>query len=123
MKPSRINIKYDIETENGTEQKELPFVVGILSDLSGNAPAQIKSSIKQRKFIDIDLQSINSVMQSISPGVKVNINNEIIQLYFNSIQDFDACNIAKQVPSLNKLLIIKQQLRDLLSKVTNLSNN
>ena len=116
MKTSRINIKYEIETENGTEQKELPFVVGVMANFSGNSPQNPKISLKKRRFIDVSYSTINELMQQISPGIKISNDKIHTQLHFNSMEDFEADNIAHQVPEINKLVIIRQQLKDLLNK-------
>ncbi len=125
MKTSRINIKYEIETENGVEQKELPFVVGVMANLSGNCPGKEKPTVKQRNFIDVNYSTLNHVMQQISPGIRVDVDNFLVnqpnkkistQLIFNSMEDFEAENIAKQIPEINKLVLVRQQLKDLLNK-------
>ena len=124
IRKPRIHIKYDIETEGGTIQKELPFVVGVMGDFSGNNSTN-SENIKEKKFIQIDADNLPSVMKKIAPGLNINVKNELtgsdeellnIDLKFNSIEDFEPINIINQVPSLKNLKATRDKLRDLLSK-------
>ena len=92
VRPPRVQITYDVEIGNAIEMKELPFVVGILADLSGN-PAEALPKIKERKFVEIDRDSFSDVMNSIKPRLALRVGNKLLndgsqmsaELYFNNI--------------------------------------
>jgi len=124
VRKPRIHIKYDIETEGGTIQKELPFVVGVMGDFSGNNSSN-KQTIKEKKFIQIDPDNFDTVMQKVDPGLNLRVNNTLgnsdseelsVSLKFKSIDDFEPNNIINQVPALKELKETRDKLRDLLSK-------
>jgi type VI secretion system protein ImpB len=124
VRPPRVHITYDVETEGAVVQKELPFVVGVLGDFSGN-PAEPLKPLKDRKFIQIDRDNFNDVMGRMTPGLNLRVENTLAgdgsemgaQLKFNSIEDFEPANVVKQVDPLRKLLETRDKLRDLLAKV------
>ncbi len=105
-------------------EKELPFVVGVLGDFSGN-PTEPLKPLKDRKFIQIDRDNIDDVMTRMTPGLNLRVENTLkgdnselaVQLKFNSMDDFEPANVAKQVEPLRKLLETRDKLRDLLTKV------
>ncbi len=125
VRKPRVHIKYDIETEGASEQKELPFVVGVMGDFSGNQPAKEKKPLKDRKFIQIDPDNFDSVMQKISPGIQIQVDNTLtnddrklaVNLNFNSMNDFEPNQIVNQVDSLRNLKQIRDKFRDLLTKL------
>lgn len=124
VRKPRVHITYDVETEGAVEEKELPFVVGVIGDFSGHPTKKLKS-LKDRKFVNIDRDNINKVMKEMSPGLNLRVENTLqgdgsemaVQLEFNSMDDFEPANVAKQVEPLNKLLETRDKLRDLLTKV------
>jgi type VI secretion system protein ImpB len=124
VRKPRVHITYDVETEGAVVQKELPFVVGVLGDFSGNPTEKLKP-LKDRKFIQIDRDNFNDVMQRMTPGLNLRVENTLaddgsemaVQLKFDSMEDFDPANVAKQVEPLRKLLETRDKLRDLLTKV------
>jgi type VI secretion system protein ImpB len=124
VRKPRVHIKYEVETEGAVVEKELPFVVGVLGDFSGN-PTQALKPLKDRKFIQIDRDNFNDVMGRMTPGLNIKVENTIandnsemaVQLQFGSIEDFDPGNVARQVEPLRKLLETRDKLRDLLTKV------
>lgn len=124
VRPPRVHITYDVETEGAVIQKELPFVVGVLGDFSGNPTDKLKP-LKDRKFIQIDRDNFNDVMARMTPGLNLKAENTLkddgsemaVQLKFNSMEDFEPANVVKQVPALKKLLDTRDKLRDLLTKV------
>lgn len=131
VRKPRIHISYDVETEGGTEKKELPFIVGTMGDYSGNAPTKEKKSLKERNFIEIDADNFDDVVERIGPGVRFKVDNVLseeegremqVELAFNKMEDFEPMNIAKQVPALKSLLEARQQLEEILSKA-DLSQN
>jgi type VI secretion system protein ImpB len=124
VRKPRVHIKYEVETEGAVVEKELPFVVGILGDFSGN-PTQPLKSLKDRKFIQIDRDNFNEIMARMTPGVNMKVENTLkgdgsemaVQLKFNSMDDFDPGRIVQQVEPLKKLLETRDRIRDLLTKV------
>lgn len=124
VRKPRVHITYEVETEGAVVEKELPFVVGILGDFSGN-PTEPLKPMKDRKFIQIDRDNINDVMRRMTPGLNLRVENTLkgdgsemaVQLKFNSMDDFEPTNVVKQVEPLKKLLETRDKLRDLLTKV------
>ena len=124
VRKPRIHIKYEVETEGATIQKELPFVVGVMGDFAGNNPGIEAKELKDRKFIKIDPDNVNEVMQKIQPGVQMRVKNTLkeddsemaVNLQFNSMEDFEPANIVDQVPALKELKAVRDKLRDLQSK-------
>lgn len=123
VRKPRVHIKYEVETEGAMVQKELPFVVGVLGDFSGD-PREPLKPLKDRKFIQIDRDNFNEVMARIKPGLSLKVDNELtndntqmsIELKFDSMDDFTPDKIVTQVPALKRLLDTRNQLRDLLTK-------
>jgi type VI secretion system protein ImpB len=124
VRKPRVHITYEVETEGAVVVKELPFVVGVIGDFSGN-PTEPLKPMKDRKFIQIDRDNINDVMKRMTPGLNMRVENTLaddgsemsVQLKFNSMEDFDPTNVVKQVEPLRKLLETRDRLRDLLTKV------
>ncbi|QDU58362.1 type VI secretion system contractile sheath small subunit [Aeoliella mucimassa] len=123
VRPPRVQITYDVETNGALEKKELPFVVGVMADLSGDAAADNKP-LKQRKFVPIDRDNFNEVMEKAEPRLAMNVADRLtgevdtnlsVALKFSNITDYEPQNVAKQVPSLNKLLEARHKLRQVLS--------
>lgn len=123
VRKPRVHITYDVETEGATVQKELPFVVGVIGDFSGD-PTEPLKPMKDRKFIQIDRDNFNDVMARMTPGLKMKVDNTLaddgsqfaVDLAFKSIEDFEPGRVVQQVEPLRKLLETRNQLRDLLSK-------
>src|SRR5713101_182979 len=111
VRKPRVHITYEVETEGAVVQKELPFVVGVLGDFSGNPTAPLKP-LKDRKFIQIDRDNFNDVMARMTPGLNLKVENTLkgdgsempVQLKFGSIEDFEPGRIVNQVEPLRKLL-------------------
>lgn len=121
-RPPRVQITYDVEVGGAVEKKELPLVVGLLADLSGQ-PLVAPPKLKARRLIDIDRDNFNEVMQKIAPRLDLSVpdtfkdGNLKIELNFSSFEDFHPEAIVRQVPRLSKLLEARRQLRDLLGKL------
>jgi type VI secretion system protein ImpB len=123
VRKPRVHITYDVETEGAMVQKELPFVVGVIGDFSGD-PTEPLKPLKDRKFIQIDRDNFNDVMARMTPGVKMKVDNTLaddgsqlsVDLAFKSMEDFEPGRIVQQVEPLRKLMETRNQLRDLLSK-------
>lgn len=124
VRKPRVHITYDVEVGDAVVTKELPFVMGIMGDFSGNPTAPPKS-LTQRKFVEIDRDNFNDVMASISPELNIRVKNTLVegeedkemavQLKFKSMDDFDPARIVEQVPALKSLLDSRDKLRDLLT--------
>ena len=124
VRKPRVHITYEVETEGAVVVKELPFVVGVMGDFSGNPTEKLKP-LKDRKFVQIDRDNINDVMKRMTPGLNLKVKNTLkgddsemgVQLKFESMEDFEPANVVKQVDPLRKLLETRDKLRDLLTKV------
>jgi type VI secretion system protein ImpB len=124
VRKPRVHITYDVETEGAEILKELPFVVGIMGDFSGD-PTQPLRPLSERKFIQIDRDNFNEVMARMTPGLNLRVDNKLaddgsemaVSLKFNSIDDFEPARVAEQIPALKALLETRNKLRDLMSKV------
>jgi type VI secretion system protein ImpB len=120
----RVHITYEVETEGAVVQKELPFVVGVVGDFSGN-PTEPLKSLKDRKFVQIDRDNFNEVMTKMTPGLNLKVDNTLkgdgsqmaVDLKFGSIEDFEPAQVVDQVEPLRKLLDTRNKLRDLMTKV------
>jgi type VI secretion system protein ImpB len=126
VRPPRVMIDYKVETEGAEPILELPFVVGVLADLSAMPNEGVKKPMKQRRFVPIDRDSFNSVMAQQAPRLALKVPNKLtgdgqdklaVELNFKSMADFDPARLAEQVPALNELLIMRKKLTELLSKM------
>jgi type VI secretion system protein ImpB len=123
VRKPRVHITYDVETEGAQVVKELPFVLGVMGDFSGDS-AVAKKSLKERKFVDLKKDKFDQVMSRIEPGVKMKVENTIekngkefeVNLKFRSMEDFEPEKIVEQVEPLRKLLETRNRLRDLMAK-------
>lgn len=122
-RPPRVQITYDVEIGGAVEKKELPLVVGLLADLSGQ-PLEAPPKLKARRLVDIDRDNFNEVMAKIAPRLDLSVpdtykgeGNLKIELNFTEFDHFHPEAIVNQVPRLAKLLEVRQQLRDLLGKL------
>lgn len=124
VRKPRVHITYEVETEGAQVERELPFVVGVMGDFSGD-PTQPLRPMAERKFIQIDRDNFNDVMARMTPGVKLKVDNKLandgsqmaVDLKFNSMDDFEPAKIVEQVPALKALMETRNKLRDLMSKV------
>ncbi|MGA0089852.1 MAG: type VI secretion system contractile sheath small subunit [Burkholderiaceae bacterium] len=122
-RPPRVQITYDVEIGDAVEKKELPFVMGVLADLAGH-PDGTPSKLKDRRFVEIDRDNFNQIMEKISPRLDLSVEDRLkgegeikVELNFKEFSDFHPEAIVQQVPRLAKLLEARTQLRDLLSKL------
>jgi type VI secretion system protein ImpB len=124
VRKPRVHITYDVETEGAAVRKELPFVVGVLGDFSGN-PTEPLKPMSDRKFIEVDRDNFDEVMARMTPGLELRVENTIqgdgsemaVNLRFDRMDDFDPGNVAKQVEPLKKLLDARDRLKELQSAV------
>ncbi|MFV0334217.1 MAG: type VI secretion system contractile sheath small subunit [Tropicimonas sp.] len=124
VRKPRVHIKYEVETEGAMVEKELPFVVGVLGDFSGDPTAEPKP-FGERKFVQIDRDNFDAVMARMAPGLNLRVKNTLsgdddtemrVQLAFNSLDDFEPARVVEQVPALKALMESRNQLRDLMAK-------
>lgn len=123
VRKPRVHITYDVETGNAEQTKELPFVVGVMGDYSGDN-TENKKSLKERKFVSIDRDNFNQVMGNVAPSVNMKVENTLagdnsemaVELKFNHMDDFNPTSIVNQVEPLKQLLEARNKLRDLMSK-------
>jgi len=126
IRPPRVQLTYDVEVGDGKEIKELPFVNGVLGDFSAASELE-KTKLKDKKFINVDLDNIDEVMQSLAPRAAFQVENTLteegghmsVDLTFNSMQDFRPENIVQQVDPLRKLVEARERLTDLRNKISN----
>ena len=123
VRKPRVHITYDVETNGAEVKKELPFVVGVMGDYSGDN-AEGKKALKERKFVNIDRDNFNDVMGKVAPTASLKVDNTLagdgselaVDLKFKSMDDFNPENLVQQVDPLRKLLEARNKLRDLMSK-------
>jgi type VI secretion system protein ImpB len=120
-RPPRVHITYE-NPANAEEKVEIPFVMGVMADLSGNTPGVDKPEIPDRKFLDFDMDNLDARMAAIQPGVSFRVENKLVensgekmgvQLRFDKMADFEPGAIAKQIPAVARLLEARQQLANL----------
>lgn len=120
----RVQITYDVETNGAMQKVELPFVVGVLADLSGN-PKEPPKALKDRKMVQIDRDNFNDVLAKTAPRLAMRVQNRLtdedsklaVELNFKHIDDFEPARVAEQIPALRELLQMRQKLNQLLSKM------
>jgi type VI secretion system protein ImpB len=124
IRPPRVHITYDVEVGGAIENKELPFVLGVLGDFSGNPDEQLPR-VKDRKLIEIDRDNFDGVLAAMKPRLTYRVDNKLtndgskmgVELRFKSMDDFHPDNVVQQVEPLRKLVSARQRLSDLLSKM------
>lgn len=120
-RPPRVHITYE-DPYDAERKIELPFVMGVMSDLSGNASSVEKPDMAERKFVDFDMDNFEQRMAAIDPGVRLNVDDRLsdssskisVELHFKKMDDFGPAAVARQVPPLAKLLEAREQLANLL---------
>ena len=124
VRPPRVQLTYDVEKGDAIEEKELPFVVGVMGDFSGN-PEQPLPRVKDRRFVNVDLDNFDEVMEGMAPRAVYRVPNRIsdeggefaVELKFNSIDDFRPEAVVEQVEPLRRLLETRSKLADLRNKL------
>jgi type VI secretion system protein ImpB len=130
VRPPRVHIRYDVHNYDAEVGKELPFVVGVMGDYSGNASTAKFQPLADRKFTNIDRDNFNDVMAKVSPGLNLRVENTLkgdkselaVNLNFKNMNDFEPGQIVKQVPALSKMLETRNKLRDLLTQADKSAN-
>src|SRR5262247_2685000 len=117
----RVQIEYDVELYGAEKKIQLPFVMGVLADLTGK-PATPLPSVDERKFLDIDVDNFDSRMKALKPRAAFQVPNTLtgegninVELTFDSMEDFSPAAVAQKVDALNKLLEARQQLSNLIT--------
>jgi len=122
VRPPRVQITYDVEVGGAIELKELPFVVGVLGDFTGN-PEQPLPKLKERKFVEVNPDNFDTVLEGMKPHLSFAVENKLsdepdapqlkVDLKFRKMDDFEPANVAKQVKPLKQLLDLRTRLSDL----------
>jgi type VI secretion system protein ImpB len=125
VRPPRVNISYEVETGGAIEEKELPFVMAVLGDFTGQ-PTEPLEKLKDRKFAEVTLDNFDEVLASMKPHLALTVDNKLsdeeggklaVDLTFKSLDDFAPDRVAQNVEPLQKLLELRSQLADLRGKV------
>lgn len=120
----RVQITYDVETNGALQQKELPFVVGVVADLSAQRTTPLPG-LKDRKFVEVDRDNLNKVMADAAPEINIRVDNKLsedgtqlsVPLKFRGMDDFQPARVAEQVAPLKELLEMRQRLDEVLAKI------
>jgi type VI secretion system protein ImpB len=122
-----VQITYDVDTLGAIQKKELPFIVGILADLSGKPDPDVpQPKLKERKFVEIDRDNFDAVLEAIGPRMAFRVPNRLdpdaqgsfnVLLNFKTMEDFNPEKIVKQIAPLNELFVARNRLNDLLAKL------
>jgi type VI secretion system protein ImpB len=122
VRPPRVHVTYNVEIGNAIELKEIPFVMGVLADLSG-MPDEPLPKIKDRRFVEITPDNFDSVLESMKPRVAFSVENKLsddanagkigVDLSFKTMDDFEPENVARRVGPLRELLELRTKLSDL----------
>ena len=117
----RVQIEYDVELYGAEKKVQLPFVMGVLADLSGK-PSEPLAPVADRKFLDIDVDNFDSRMKALKPRAAFQVPNTLtgegninVEITFESMDDFSPAAVARKVDALNKLLEARQQLSNLIT--------
>ncbi len=124
VRSPRVQITYDVEIGGAIQMKEIPFVVGVLGDLSGN-PDEPLPKLKDRKFVEIDRDNFNTVLAGMKPRLAYRVDNKLtnddskigVELRFKSLDDFHPERVAEQITPVRKLVEARKKLSDLMAKL------
>lgn len=120
----RVQIMYDVEVGDATERKELPFVLGVLGDYSGQ-PRKPLERLKDRKFVQVDNENFDEVLAGMAPRLALKVENRLgekeglmgVELEFSRLEDFEPIAVVRQVEPLRRLLELRTRLADLKNKM------
>jgi type VI secretion system protein ImpB len=122
VRPPRVHVTYDVQVGDAIEAKEIPFVMGVLADLSGQ-PVEPLPRLKERRFVEVSLDNFDSVLESMRPHIAFGVENKLsdepnagqlkVDLNFKSMEDFEPEQVARQVRPLKELLDLRTKLSDL----------
>jgi type VI secretion system protein ImpB len=120
-RPPRVQIEYDVEVYGSEKKIQLPFIAGVMADLSGK-PAEPLPVIEDRKFLEIDIDNFDERMKAVKPRVAFHVPNTLtgqgnlaVELTFEKMDEFSPAQVAKNVEPLGKLLTARQQLANLIA--------
>lgn len=124
VRAPRVHITYEVEIGGAIEQKDLPFVLGVLGDFSGH-PGEQLPRVRDRKLIEIDRDNFDQVLAGMKPRLAYRVDNTLagdgskinVELRFNSLEDFEPDKVVQQVEPLRRLIEARQRLSDLLSRM------
>lgn len=126
VRPPRVHLTYDVQVGDAIEKKELPFVVGVLGEFSGQPdPDKPLPKLKDRKFVEVDVDNFDDVMSGMSPKSSYRVKNKLspaggefgVNLEFKSMEDFRPESVVQQVEPLRKLVEARSRLADLRNKL------
>jgi type VI secretion system protein ImpB len=122
VRPPRVHVTYDVEVGDAIEMKELPFVMGVLGDFTGQ-PEQPLPRLRDRKFVEVNPDNFDQVLEGMKPHLSFSVENKLaedadaaqlkVDLHFKSMDDFSPENVARQVKPLRELLDLRTKLSDL----------
>lgn len=122
VRPPRVHVTYDVEVGDAIEMKELPFVLGVLGDFTGQ-PEQPLPRLRERKFVEVNPDNFDQVLEGMKPHLSFSVENKLseeqdapqlkVDLHFKSLEDFEPENVAKQVKPIRELLDLRTKLADL----------
>lgn len=122
VRPPRVHVTYDVEVGDAIETKELPFVMGVLGDFTGQAEQPLPK-LKERRFVEVTPDNFDSVLESMKPHLSFAVENKLsddpnagqlkVDLHFKSLEDFEPEQVARQVKPLRELLELRTRLNDL----------
>ncbi|MCC7497240.1 MAG: type VI secretion system contractile sheath small subunit [Bryobacterales bacterium] len=122
VRPPRVHVTYDVEVGDAIELKELPFVMGVLGDFTGQ-PEQPLARLRDRKFVEVTPDNFDQVLEGMKPHLAFSVENKLsedpdagqlkVDLRFKALEDFEPENVARQVKPLKELLDLRTRLSDL----------
>ena len=122
VRPPRVHVTYDVEVGDAIELKELPFVMGVLGDFTGQPEGPV-SKLKDRKFVEVNPDNFDSVLEGMKPHLAFSVENKLsedseagqikVDLRFKSLEDFEPEQVARQVKPLKEMLDLRTKLSDL----------
>ena len=122
VRPPRVHVTYDVEVGDAIETKELPFVMGVFGDFTGQ-PESPLPKLKDRKFVEVTPDNFDNVLEGMKPHVAFSVENKLsddpeagqlkVDLHFKSLEDFEPEQVAKQVKPLREMLDLRTKLSDL----------
>ncbi len=122
VRPPRVHVTYDVEVGDAIELKELPFVMGVLGDFTGQ-PSEPLARLRDRKFVEVNPDNFDSVLEGMKPHLSFSVENKLsedadapqlkVDLHFKGLDDFEPENVARQVKPLKELLDLRTKLSDL----------
>ena len=126
VRPPRVHVTYNVEIGDAIELKEIPFVMGVLADLSG-MPSEPLPKLKERRFVEITPDNFDTVLESMKPRVAFSVENKLaedpnagnlgVDLTFKSMDDFEPDRVAQQVRPLRELMELRSKLSDLIGSL------